>query len=333
MTTFKAMTWNVENLFRPKPDAEEEAKQRYRSKLELLADVIGRLDPDVVALQEVGGEDGEKPLEDLQEALGGSHPHRALSAFRDGRDIQVAFLSKHSVEEREDVVDFPEGPALDIHDLDEAGNPKPIERMGRGALRVRVTKEGLTVDLITAHLKSKLLTFPGRRFTPRNEGERAQVAGIALMRRMAEAVTLRIWINELLGRGDRTPLLLLGDLNDVPEAQTSLILNGPPGSEIGTRGFNMPDKGDAARLFNLAPIIPEAEDRVSRRHAGRGELIDQILASVEFFPVGDDNRRRLPEFVSHIDVADGLPSVGENPVEREEAVAPDHAPVTASFEL
>jgi hypothetical protein len=236
------------------------------------------------------------------------------------------------VDDREDIVDFHEGPALDIHDLDEAGNPKPIDRMGRGALRVRVTKDGLTVDLITAHLKSKLLTFPGGRFFPRNEGERAQVAGIALMRRMAEAVTLRIWVNGLLGGDDRTPLLLLGDLNDVPEAQTSLILNGPPGSEIGTLGFNRRDKGDAARLFNLAPTIPP-EERVSRIHEGRGELIDQVLASVEFFPVGDDNRRQLPEFVSHIDVAGGLPSVGENPVERENDIAPDHAPVTVNFDI
>ena len=332
MTTFNVMTWNVENLFRPKPGAEEEVKQRYQRKLELLAEVIGRLAPDVVALQEVGGKNSEEPLEDLQQALGGSHPHRALSAFRDGRDTQVAFLSKHAVDEREDVVNFPEGPALDIHDLDEAGNAKPIERMGRGALRVRVTKDGLTVDLITAHLKSKLLTFPGGRFAPRDEGERAQVAGIALMRRMAEAVTLRIWVNGLLGGDDRTPLLLLGDLNDVPEAQTSLILNGPPGSEICTPGFNIPDVGDAARLFNLAPTIPPAE-RVSRIHRGRGELIDQILASMECFPEGDDGHRQLPEFVSHIDVAGGLPSVEENPVEREEDVAPDHAPVTASFEL
>jgi hypothetical protein len=42
VTTFKAMTWNVENLFRPKPDADGEAKQQYRRKLELLADVNGR---------------------------------------------------------------------------------------------------------------------------------------------------------------------------------------------------------------------------------------------------------------------------------------------------
>lgn len=174
MPSFKVMTWNVENLFRPKPEAEEDVKRLYRSKVELLADVIERLDPDVVALQEVGGENGDDPLDDLQQALGGSHPHGTLSAFRDGRDIQVAFLSKHTVDEREDIVNFPEGPALDIHDLDEAGNPKPIERMGRGALRVRVTKDDLTVDLITAHLKSKLLTFPGGRFVPGNEGERAQ---------------------------------------------------------------------------------------------------------------------------------------------------------------
>lgn len=86
-------------------------------------------------------------------------------------------------------------------------------------------------DIITAHLKSKLLIFPrpdGRSFAPRNEEERAQAAGVALMRRTAEAVTLRIRVNSLLEGNDRNPLLLLGDFNDVPEAQTSLILNGPP---------------------------------------------------------------------------------------------------------
>jgi hypothetical protein len=57
------------------------------------------------------------------------------------------------------------------------------------------------------------------------------------------------------------------------------------------------------------------------------------LASVEFFPVGDDGRKQLPEFVSSIDLVDGLPFVGENPVEREEDVVSDHAPVTATFEL
>jgi hypothetical protein len=80
VTAFGAMTWNVENLFRPDAAGAEDAeRERYRRKLGLLAGVIGRLDPDVVALQEVGG---DEPLADLQEALGGAYPHRAASGAR-----------------------------------------------------------------------------------------------------------------------------------------------------------------------------------------------------------------------------------------------------------
>jgi endonuclease/exonuclease/phosphatase family metal-dependent hydrolase len=332
MPTFKVMTWNVENLFRPAPGAPPAQQQRFQQKLALIAGVINQLDADVVALQEVGG---EEPLHDLQQALGGTYPHRAISAFPDRRGIRVAFLSKHAVEEAADIVDFPPGPALDIHDLTATGESRPITRMGRGALRIRVTKNGLMVNIITTHLKSKLLSFPrpgGSSFEPRNEDERAQVAGIALLRRAAEAVTLRIRINALLVGNAQTPLLLLGDFNDVPEAQTSLILNGPPGSEIGTLGFHRRDEGDDARLFNLAPVIAE-DRRFSRIHHGRGELLDQIFASEELLPFGPDNRRRLPQVDSHIDFADQLPSVGDNPGDRASEVAPDHAPVTASFDL
>jgi endonuclease/exonuclease/phosphatase family metal-dependent hydrolase len=327
------MTWNVENLFRPEQGTEEADRQRYERKLGLLARVIDGLSPDVVALQEVRG---EEPLQDLQEALGGAYPHSAVSAFPDGRGIRVAFFSKHAVNEQEDMAEFPEGPALDVHGLTSTGKPKPIDCMSRGALRVRVTKDTLMVDLLTAHLKSKLLSFPrpwGTSFTPHDEGERAQVAGIALMWRMAEAVTLRIHANGLLEGGEGTPLIVLGDLNDVPEAQISLILNGPPGSEIGTLGFGRPDKGDDARLFNLAPLIPQKR-RFSRIERGRKEsLLDQILASVECFPVGQDGKRRLPQADSHVDFRERMPSVGNDPTEREEDVAPDHAPVTATFEL
>jgi hypothetical protein len=237
----------------------------------------------------------------------------------------------------EDIVRFPPGPALAVSELDEGGNPVPVDQMGRGALRVRVTKEGFTADLITVHLKSKLLSFPrpgGRTsFAPRDEGERAQVAGIALRRRAAEAVTLRLRANELLEDDGRVPLLLLGDLNDVPDAATTQILLGPPGSELETPGFHRPDAGDRARLFNLAPAIDEAR-RFSRVHQGRGELLDQILASEEFFPREPSGRRRRPvEVDSHVEFAGGLPSVGEEPAARVDELAPDHAPVTATFEL
>jgi hypothetical protein len=126
---------------------------------------------------------------------------------------------------------------------------------------------------------------------------------------------------------------VLGDLNDVPEAQTSFLLTGPPGSEIGTPGFDRPDRGDDARLFNLAPLIP-LERRYSRVERGRPELLDQILASVGCFPLGETGKkRRLPEADSHVDFRERLPSVGDELGERAGDAAPDHAPVTATFDL
>src|SRR5919107_1493524 len=144
MTAIGIMTWNVENLFRPQQGVTDEERERYRKKLGALAGVIGELDPDEVALQEVGG---EEELADLQDALGGAYLHQAASGFPDGRGIRVAFLSKHPIEEQEDIVEFPEGPALDVHDLTADGGTEPVDRMGRGGLRVRVAKEDLTVDL------------------------------------------------------------------------------------------------------------------------------------------------------------------------------------------
>jgi endonuclease/exonuclease/phosphatase family metal-dependent hydrolase len=182
MPTFTFMTWNVENLFRPLAGAPQPDQQRFQQKPVLLASLIHRFDPDAVALQEIGG---EEPLRDLQQALGGSHPYRDISSFPDHRGIRVVFLMKQCVGTDRDC-GFPARSCP-------ADGSVPLTRMGRGALCVRLTKNRLTVDVITAHLKSKLLTFPrpggGSSISPRDEDERAQVAGIALMRRMAEAVT------------------------------------------------------------------------------------------------------------------------------------------------
>lgn len=331
MTTLRLMTWNVENLFRPIPgDVAEEA--RYVAKLARLAAVIANAAPDIVALQEVGGEEA---LVDLQLALGGIFGFRAISLFPDARGIRVAYLSQWPIELQTDIADFPPGPALSIQDLAADGSAIPVTRMGRGALHIRARKDGQAVDVIAAHLKSKLLTFKrpnGPSFSPRDENERAQVGGIALYRRAAEAITLRMRVNDLLVGNVATRLVLLGDLNDVPEAQTSLIFAGPPGSEIGSGGFHTSDKGDDPRLFNLANLIP-AERRYSRVHNGRKELLDQIWASEELFPRGPDNKRRLPLVDSLVDFAGGLPSVTENPEARADEIGPDHAPVMATFEL
>jgi len=89
---------------------------------------------------------------------------------------------------------------------------------------------------------------------------------------------VRAAATDLLTSHPQPAVVMLGDLNDEVEAATTQILNGPPGSEIATTGFDRPDNGDGQRLWNLAPRIP-AEQRFSRIYRGRKELIDHIFVS------------------------------------------------------
>jgi hypothetical protein len=51
--------------------------------------------------------------------------------------------------------------------------PRMMNRMGRGALPVTVRASNRDVHVISSHLKSKLLTFPGG-FSPVDEDQRAR---------------------------------------------------------------------------------------------------------------------------------------------------------------
>jgi endonuclease/exonuclease/phosphatase family metal-dependent hydrolase len=290
----------------------------YQRKLAVLSETLLALSPDVVALQEVGSPEA---IADLQHALRGEYPHATLSDRPDPRGIRVAFLSKLHLDEVEQIVSAPNDGA---------------SRMRRGALRIGVHVGRHRVSLINAHFKSKLLSYPGPGggtvFKTDDEDLRARVASRALAERAAEAVILRAVATARLSNALHDSLILLGDLNDTPEAATSQILLGPPGSQPNTRGFDFPDTGDTARLFNLAPLIPP-ERRYSRINSGVPELIDQILVSHHLVPVGHDGRRLLPSVDSHIDRFGKHASVGVDPRERAGEEAPDHAPVTAEFDV
>jgi endonuclease/exonuclease/phosphatase family metal-dependent hydrolase len=331
MSIFKIMTWNLENLFKFGDKGGPKTEAEYQQKLLSLASVILEIAPDVLALQEIGNPEAFKDLIDL---LQNKYPHFQLSTHTDTRHIRVGFLSKLNIKAHEEIVDFPQTGLSSVPGIDSKGKPIEVTKLGRGALRILVEPtENLSINLITTHLKSKLLTFPSStgdpRFSPKDENERARVAGIALLKRTAEAVALRVKANELLEGNDTKGLILLGDLNDVVDAATTQILNGPGGSEIGTSGFDRKDKGDDTRLFNLAPLIP-LERRFSRINQGNKELIDHIFVSQELLP---GQPRHVPTVDSHVDIFGSLPSVTPNPGARQGKPASDHAPVTATFEL
>ena len=211
-------------------------------------------------------------------------------------------------------------------DQNPATPPPATTTMGRGALQVTVTAHGHPVTIVTAHLKSKLLTFPGGRFQPRDEAERARFGAYALYLRAAQAATLRSHLERLLADQGRTmAVVVAGDLNDGLDAATTQLLQGPPGSELGTPGFARPDRDDGQRMWNLAPLIPE-EQRFTRVFRGRGELIDHVLVS--HFLV-----TKTATVTTAMAGPGRLRSITENPREEGGKPGSDHAAVVASFEL
>lgn len=317
MTTFG--TWNLENLFRPGGEFGPKDDATYRAKLANMAATIARAAPDVLGIEEVGDPDA---LADLVALLDGEWHTQLSGHFENEHPIRVGFLSRLPLTVVADRAAVP--PPLAPVQADDAGHLMSV--LGRGALAVSVEPApGEQLTLVACHLKSKLLGFPpgpsGKpRFNPRDEGERARYGAYALYRRAAEAVTVRALADELLaGQGRTRSVVVLGDLNDEPQAATTQILLGPPGSEIGTAGADTPDKGDASRLWNLAPLIPEAE-RFSRIYHGRGELIDHLLVSKALLD-------RVEEV--HVIGHEALPSVTDDPSARRADQGSDHAPVVA----
>ncbi|WP_131764803.1 endonuclease/exonuclease/phosphatase family protein [Candidatus Protofrankia californiensis] len=314
-------TWNLENLFRPGEGFGPADTAAYQGKLAALATTIRTAGVDVLGVQEVGDPDA---LADLAGALDDEWTVVLSELFEPAHPIRVGVLSRLPVQPAADTADFPAG----LLPVQVGDHGKTTRRMGRGALAVTLTPGGTPLTVVVCHLKSKLLSFPSphgtTRFDTRDDDERARYATYALHRRAAEAATVRALATRLLADEGRTRrLVVVGDLNDEPQAATTQILAGPPGSEIGTGGFDRPDHGDGQRLRNLAAKIP-VERRYSRIYQGRKELIDHILVS-----------HALLHAVGQVDalVDRPLPSLGDNPASRRDARDSDHAPILAHLTL
>lgn len=308
-------TWNLENLFAPNAGVGAPTGQEaYQGKIVALADTVRALAPDVLAVQEVGS---PAALDDLTAAIGGTW-HTEV-ATPDRRGIRCGIIARLLLHDVEQVTAFPDG--LGPVQVDDTG--ATITGLGRPALAATVSAQGNQVHVVSVHLKSKLLSFPDGRFSTSDEDERARFAVYALLRRAAEAAGVRAYATRLLRTARTSPtsaVVVAGDLNDEPPAATTQILLGPPGSEIGTAGFNKPDAGDDQRLWNLAPLIPE-HTRYTRIYHGRRELIDHILVSAS-----------LVHHVTAVSTGPiAIPSITDDPNARRNEPGSDHRPVHADI--
>lgn len=346
-TKFSVMTWNVENLFPPGHQispGKTTKEADYQAKLKYLARRILELKPDVVGFQELGARNNQdsQTLEDLQNQLEGKYPFRALASKTDGRGIRVGFLSRLKIHSTVEINEFPAGEFEKVSDW--AGK-SPIKKMSRIALQIEVEPvAGTRVHIIALHLKSKLVNYPkaggGSSFSPKDEDQRATGSGLGLLRRTAEAITVRSHLNQIMKTASN--VIVLGDFNDEPQAATSQIFLGPIDADVTTN-----NKTDKFGLYNLVDKIsrkggPENDKKFltrketfSRVGQSGNELLDHILASKSLLGDSKDLKKDIWKVKKVRILTDSIvnESVGINPDERIGRDHPDHAPVFARFAL
>jgi len=309
-------TWNIQNFAQSDP--------AFPDKLNFIVATVQALGSDVVALQEVLDLNA---LQDLANRLG----FLRFAATPDGRGNRVAFLTRNALAApAQEINQFRLAPGVVVQDFGAGGAVGVLLQLPRPAFQITVAHNGGQIDVVNMHLKSKLLTF-GSNFSTSDETLRARTAYFALQRRAAEATSLREHATGLLSAG--RDVVVLGDLNDGPEAATTEIFYGPPGSQPRgpidathvTGAFQRPDNEDGRRLFNVVKLVPE-EIRWSRRHNGQNELLDHILSSAGLMPRVNGLRQVPTVSILNEDVPN---MIGAHPIAG--GVVPDHAPVTATF--
>jgi endonuclease/exonuclease/phosphatase family metal-dependent hydrolase len=302
---FKLLTFNVHNLGR----ADNSDNRTYKAKIEYLADVLGRLDPDVAVIDEVREPES---FDELADRLGG-YAHRFLGdAPPAKRKIQIGILSRLPILEQGQWREFP------------AALPGPEgEAMRLGFRRVMPwlrleLPNGETLLVVAVHLKSRRAA--AEEIPETEPPRRRRLLGRALsdLIRIAEAAGLRCLLDEAVDRKTADHYVVLGDFNDTPNSTALSLVMGledEEGSEL--------VQSEERRLFPTSWRVPPER---AFSYVGRGQrhLFDHILVSqrlsLGLAAAGIESQLLEAERRLHSDHPEGYPRS-------------DHAPVWAAFEL
>jgi len=305
-------TFNVENLSAESSD----------DKIAKVAGIVARRlqGPAIVALQEIQDDSGpdddgtvgaDVTLRRLTEAVaaaGGPRyewrqldPEDGADGGQPGGNIRNVVLFDPSVVRAVDRGDGSEGasvvdgPRLSASPArlfaDQAafgGDPLGREKGTRKPLAVEFETAGRRLFVVDLHLSSKWGDDPvfGRRQPP--------IEPTAAMR-LAQAWSVRSFVERILDRDSEALVVVLGDLNDFEWSEPVVTLAGD-------------------RLQNLVGLLPPGE-RYTYVYRGTAQAIDHILASPALAAVAD---------VDIVHVNAEFPEADR---------ASDHDPVLASFEL
>jgi endonuclease/exonuclease/phosphatase family metal-dependent hydrolase len=217
--TFRVATYNVETYLDQPTESRRFAKSTEAK--EKIRESIKAMNPDVLALEEMGTTNALLELRDSLKAEGLDFPFWEHVSGAD-TNIHVAVLSKFPIVARHP------------HTNDEFLLDGRRFRVERGFAEVEIqAATNFTFTLIAAHLKSKLATP--------NADEAEE--------RLGEAKVLRGIIDEHFKTNPNAKLIVLGDFNDTKDSD-------PIKTIIGRGKFKLTDTRPAERNGDNAPAQP-----------------------------------------------------------------------------
>jgi endonuclease/exonuclease/phosphatase family metal-dependent hydrolase len=290
LATMMVATCNVLNLANPGrmfyPNQDVYNQTEFDRKTTWLGDRFRMLNADVLAVQEVWDEAAFKSAlsrsglrYDFVAVPGAENDSGRLGAQGTPR---VGIATRLKVDALQSFAEFPPGFQVDVPGM---GAHTRFERPPLVA-SVRM-KHGQTLNVLTAHLKSKRPKFlqdaEGRATEDRDDRKVMALASLrSLIMRGAEAMALRCLVIDLLHRTS-VPLVVLGDFNDTPDSVTTQLI-------CATTEIAYDRSARDVALFNAYDLQGDAalkkDVAYSHIHQGAPYVLDQILVSEEFLRNG-----------------------------------------------
>ncbi|WP_128367933.1 endonuclease/exonuclease/phosphatase family protein [Phycicoccus flavus] len=300
-TTLSLATFNLLNLNLPGlpiySDTDGWTQEQYDAKVRWTAAVLARLDADVVGLEELWHADA---LHAVLGAAGLTDTYDVLATPADGTRIVCAALVRRGLlvdGSAEWVQHFP--PELVLRSSGEDRQTPEIDvridGFSRPVLRFEIAPrdDGPAVLVHVCHLKSKAPAPVYRedwyRADPDTYSRHRTALGSAVstVRRTAEATALRMMLTDVM-KGTRTPVVVLGDLNDGQHSNTLNIVTEQPRYLVG-----ISTGGSDVALYTAQTLQEYRDTRdvyYTHVHEDLRESLDHVLVSEEFY---DHGRRRV----------------------------------------
>ncbi len=270
--SLRLATWNVRALHRPGappwPDLPSMDQARVDAKLDFLEERIRAVRPQVLAVQEICDPES---FEALRARLADLLPDGYLGPRGEGSGLRVGILVAGKIESATAIQEIPAAGRFGF----EAGDPPLRTRFRRAVIQATVQVGAETLRVHAVHLKAKRPEMLAGEDPSRDPSATARAMGRSLAIRSAEAAGLRAVLDETLAAAGRG-VVLMGDLNDGPEAVTTQILAEPPGPDaaaIDPRGKGFVNTHDLQRK--------RTPRRTAYTHVfeGRPEALDHVIVS------------------------------------------------------